>query len=296
MIAVTARAQLSCDDVEPLLSPCVDGELLEDDSASVKGHVARCDACRTRLLELQALKTSLAAAGRTVELPRDLAERLHADLHRAARPSRALRAGFLLAGAAAVIGVVALSASSFRSAAPLSAASLGAPAITGTVVAGNHGMRAPFAPVVVAAMQRHRADLPVDVASPDPRPVQEFLAQRLGHKLRVPRLESFGFGLQGGRVVDVDDRQGAQLMYAGGYGQRLSVVAVPDPDGVLAAKLLAHDVAHANDANDVNDVSGTNANGEGLNVRVLSNNGAVYTIVGDVDEQRLDRVSHEITR
>jgi anti-sigma factor RsiW len=280
VIAVTARAQLSCDDVEPLLSPCVDGELLDDDSASVKGHVARCDACRTRLLELQALKASLAAAGRTVELPLDLEARLHDDLRRAARPSRTLRAGLALAGAAAALAVVLSATSSFRTK-PLAPGDIRAAAITGTVVHGK-GARPP---VVAAALQRHRADLPVDVASPDPRPVQEFLAQRLGHKLRVPRLESFGFGLQGGRVVDVDDRQGAQLMYAGGYGQRLSVVAVPDPDGVLAAKLLAHDAGQ-----------GASIDDEGLNVRVLSNNGAVYTIVGDVDEQRLDRVSHEITR
>lgn len=277
MIAVTARAQLSCDDIEPLLSPCVDGELLEDDSASVKGHVARCDKCRGRLLELQALKASLASA-RPFDLPADLEERLHADLHRAARPARTMRAGLVVAGVAAIAGVVALGMNE-RGVAPTHAA-LAPPSITG-VVAG-----AKRAPVVVAAMQRHRADLPVDVASPDPKPVQEFLAQRLGHKLRVPRLEMFGFGLQGGRVVDVDDRQGAQLMYAGGYGQRLSVVAVPDPDGTLAATLLAADAAPGSDANA----------GDGLNVRVISNNGAVYTIIGDVDEQRLDRVSHEITR
>jgi anti-sigma factor RsiW len=276
VIAVTARAQLSCDDVEPLLSPCVDGELLEDDSASVKGHVARCDTCRTRLIELQALKATLASAGRTVDLPHDLEARLHADLQRAARPSRALRAGAFVAGAAVVvIGVFGVMNATSGASAPAAAA---------TATATAQDMRR--TPVVAAAMQRHRADLPVDVASPDPKPVQEFLAQRLGHKLRVPRLESFGFGLQGGRVVDVDDRQGAQLMYAGGYGQRLSVVAVPDPDGVLAAKMLApSDAAGGSDAVD-----------DGVNVRVLSSNGAVYTIVGDVDEQRLDRVSHEISR
>lgn len=283
MIAVTARAQLSCDDVEPLLSPCVDGELLEDDSASVKGHVARCDKCRGRLLELQALKASLRSA-RSFDLPLDLEARLHANLHRAARPARAMRAGLVAAGVAAIAGVVALALDERGqqggvAASTAVATSLAPPSISGIVAGARR------APLVIAAMQRHRADLPVDVASPDPRPVQEFLTQRLGHKLRVPRLERFGFGLQGGRIVDVDDRQGAQLMYAGGYGQRLSVVAVPDPDGALAAKLLAAEDAHG-DAKD---------DGDGLNVRVVSNKGAVYTIIGDVDEQRLDRVSHEIT-
>ena len=32
---------------------------------------------------------------------------------------------------------------------------------------------------------------------------------------------------------------------------------------------------------------------DGLNVRVLSNNGAVYTIIGDVDEQRRDEADVE---
>lgn len=278
MIAVTARAQqLTCDDVEPLLSPCVDGELVEDDSSSVKAHVARCDKCRQRLLELQTLKTSLAAAGRTVALPEDLEARLHDDLHRAARPQRAMKVGLIAASVAAIAFVGATLSTTMSTMSTSSGTS------RGTSAGAASASTSASASVVAAALQRHRADLPVDVASPDPRSVQEFLAQRLGHRLRVPRLETFGFGLQGGRVVDVEDRQAAQLMYAGGYGQRLSVVAVPDPDGVLAAKLLEGSATTASAA-------------EGLSVRVLTNNGAVYTLVGDVDEQRLERVSHELTR
>src|SRR5262249_29742976 len=98
---------------------------------------------------------------------------------------------------------------------------------------------------------------------------------RIGKPVRVPRLEQTGFGLQGGRVVDVADRTGAQLVYTGGYGQRLSVTALPDPDGSLA-KSVAPPFATSLD---------------GLNVRVIAGGGAVYTFVGDVDDAKLERVS-----
>ena len=266
MIALTARAHLECDDVEPLLSPCVDGELLDDDSASVNSHVARCDACRERLIELRAIKAALSSAGRSVELPEGLEAQLRFDLHRAARPDRVARAGVVFACVTgAVLAVVFVTMSSRRAPVPAVVTKVTTPA------------------VVLAAMQRHRADLPVDVASPDPRPVQEFLASRLGTKLRVPRLDGFGFGLQGGRVVDVEDRQGAQLIYNGGYGQRVSVVALPDPDGALAARVLTN-------------LSPLSSSSEGLSIRVLSNGGNLYTIVGDLDEHRLERLAHELER
>jgi anti-sigma factor RsiW len=235
----------------------VDGELLDDDRASVNGHVARCDACRQRLGELAALKAALSSAGRAVELPPGLEDRLRLEVRRAARPARLVRLG-LVAGAALALAVA-----------------------VGVTASQRHPTRTPQA--VIAALQRHRAELPVDVASPDPRPVQEFLSQRLGHRMRVPRLDGLGFGLHGGRVVDVDDRQGAQLSYRGGYGQRLSVLAVPDPDGALAARVLSGGSSFASSS-------------DGLSVRVLHNGGALYTIIGDVDEHRLERLSHELER
>ena len=278
MTAVTARAQLGCDDVEPLLSPCVDGELLDDDSVTVKAHVSVCDACRARLVHLQALKAALASAGRTFDMPAGLEDQLRADVRRAARPMRAVRfaaAGVCAAGVAVVALAVAGGAEDARTLQVTELAVLGAE-------------RAERPAVVAAALQRHRLELPVDVASPDPRPVQEFLAQRLGHKLRVPHLERFGFGLQGGRVVDVEDRQGAQLVYTGGYGQRLSVVAVPDPDGTLAARFGDAGPGAARHVFIPGD--------DGLRVRVVQRNGAFYAIVGDLDEQRLERLSHELER
>ncbi len=260
MIAVTAKAQPACDDVEFLLSASVDDELDDDDSAVVHSHVSSCPICRTRLQELRAIKAALSSAGRLLELPQALHAQLRLDLDRAARPARRLRAGLL--GAGGVLACIVIAA--FVRTPTTSAATL-------------------TAPVVRAALQRHRAELPVDVASPDPRPVQAFLASRLGHPPRVPRLDGFGFGLQGARVVDIEDRQAAQLRYSGGFGQRISVVALPDPDGSLATRVLAN---HRQ----------LSSSSEGLSVRVLASGGNLYTLVGDLDEHRLERIAHELER
>jgi anti-sigma factor RsiW len=127
---------------------------------------------------------------------------------------------------------------------------------------------------------RHRLDVPVDVASADPARVQQFLASRVGPKLRVPHLEQTGFGLQGGRVVDVNERRGAQLVYTGGFGQRISVVALPDPDGAFARSVRAPLATSA----------------DGLAVRMLAGDGALYGVVGDVDDARIESVVNAIER
>jgi anti-sigma factor RsiW len=217
------------------------------------------------MAQLVSLKAALSSAGAAVELLPDLEVQLRTDLRAVARGGRAARGGIF----ALVLAVSAAGALWIARAPP----PLAAP--------GERLDGAPTSAGVATAMQRHRLELPVDVASPDPRPVQEFLAARLGHRLRVPRLDGIGFGLQGGRVVDVDNRPGALLVYSGGYGQRLSVVAVPDPDGALAARVSVADASGGDDE---------------LRFRVVSGYGAVYTIVGDVDDARLDRVSIALVR
>lgn len=263
MTAVTARPQpTACDEVEPLLSPCVDGELLEDDRAAVRAHVAGCAPCRERLRALEALKGAVREAGKLVVLPAALEAQVRADVRRVGRRGRIARAGVL--GIAVAAAVVA----------------------TAWIVMPAHAPPPPrLQPrVVEAVLQRHRLELPVDVASPDPRRVQDFLSARVGQKLVVPTLD--GWGLEGGRVVDLDEHRGAQLVYAGGYGQRLSVVALPDPDGALARAVLG--------GRDPFDPFESVT--DGLRVRVIAHGGALYGIVGDVDEARLARVSEQLER
>jgi anti-sigma factor RsiW len=254
--AVSLRA-VQCADVEALLDLSVDGELLADDSAVLHGHVGACEACRARLEGKRRLKAMLAAAGRTVELPPSLEARVRADL-RAHRRDRTARHAAGLIAAVAVAAALAAALVTARSAPPAAAP----PA------------------VAQAAFARHALDVPVDVATPDPRRVQEFLAARVG-ALKVPRLDALGYGLSGARVVDVGNSRGAQLVYAGGFGQRLSVVAVPDPDGGLGRTLGGAPVELEQG---------------GLRVRTFSAAGNVVSVVGDLDHERLRRVSYEFER
>lgn len=242
-----------------MLDLSVDGELLADDSALLHGHVATCDECRARLEAKRRLKAILAAAGQQVALPSALEERVRADL-RSQRRARVTRraAGVLAAGALAA-------------------------ALAAVLVARAPAADRPASPppgLAQAAIARHALDVPVDVATPDPRRVQEFLAARVG-ALKVPRLDALGYGLSGARVVDVGNARGAQLVYAGGFGQRLSVVAVPDPDGGLGRALGGVVVELEQD---------------GVRARTFATAGNVVSVVGDLDQQRLRQVSFEFER
>lgn len=256
---VVAKRAVQCIDIEPLLDPCVDGELLDDDRAVVHGHVQTCQGCRARLEDKERFKALIAAAGRSVELPASLETRVRADL-RAHRRGRILRGALGVGAAGVAASVFAVVVLSGRAQAPSAAP--------------------PPQPVARAALARHALDVPVDVATPDPRRVQEFLASRVG-TLVVPRLDALGFGLAGARVVDVGNARGAQLIYAGGFGQRLSVVAVPDPDGGLGRALGG---------------AAVELEEGGLRARTFSAAGNVVSVVGDLDHDRLRQVSFEFER
>ena len=157
-----------------------------------------------------------------------------------------------------------------------------AAALAAVLVTSRGAAPAPRPPPAVAqaAFARHALDVPVDVATPDPRRVQEFLAVRVG-ALRVPRLDALGYGLSGARVVDVGNSRGSQLVYAGGFGQRLSVVSVPDPDGGLGRSLGG---------------AAVELEQGGLRARTFVTPGNVVSVVGDLDRERLRQVSYEFER
>jgi len=256
--AVSKKAVL-CADVEPMLDLSVDGELLADDSALLHGHVATCTQCRARLEAKRRLKALLAVAGTSVELPAELEQRVRSDLHTLRRTRNTRRAAGVLVVATIAAALAAVLVAQ-------------APAATDAT---------PAAPALAqAALARHALDVPVDVATPDPRRVQEFLAARVG-ALKVPRLDALGYGLSGARVVDVGNSRGAQLVYAGGFGQRLSVVAVPDPDGGLG-RSLGGVVVELEQG--------------GLRARTFATAGNVVSVVGELDQQRLRQVSFEFER
>lgn len=114
----------TCKDVVPLLGASGDGELPQDDRARVQGHLALCDACRTRSAVLSAQGTALrervVARAASADFSR-LADRVMARVSRE-KPSSAMaglgirmselwgahRAAFAAAGSFALAACLAL--------------------------------------------------------------------------------------------------------------------------------------------------------------------------------------------
>jgi anti-sigma factor RsiW len=94
---------MSCSEIRPLLSARLDGELDAARAEPVSAHLASCPACRAYLADLAELSDRL-RAGRQVELPAGLGERIVAAAHarRFAAPLRRPRLQLWFVRAAAV--------------------------------------------------------------------------------------------------------------------------------------------------------------------------------------------------
>lgn len=74
--------------------------------------------------------------------------------------------------------------------------------------------------MIYASEVRH----PVEVKADEKDHLVTWLGKRLGQKFAAPDLSRWGFSLIGGRLVPVDGRAGALLMYEDGGGKRLTVL------------------------------------------------------------------------
>jgi anti-sigma factor RsiW len=79
--------------------------------------------------------------------------------------------------------------------------------------------RAAVAHVVYSPEVRH----PVEVAADQEEHLVAWLSKRLGTTLKIPRLDSLGYGLVGGRLLPGEQGPAAQFMYQDSKGQRLTL-------------------------------------------------------------------------
>lgn len=245
-------APLDCKDLEAWLHVYLDDEASAEDRALVEAHLFACPACQGRARLFERMRRALKARALEEDrAPETLVERVRAYMEREARPS--FRSRLLWAVPVAVAGA----------------------ALVVAVIAYLRAHEEPAAPVVRRSIEHHRLDVPVDVASPDPEQVARFLAPRIGHAVDVPRFDRIGFGLAGGRVVRFADRPAAQLVYRGGLGRRLSVVAVPDPDGAIASRFRPRPGAfHLFEGQE-----------QGFRVEIWSRGGTLYSLVADPGDE-----------
>lgn len=80
--------------------------------------------------------------------------------------------------------------------------------------------------LVYASEKRH----PVEVGADQEAHLVSWLGKRLDYKLVAPDLRSQGFSLVGGRLVPVNGKAGAMLMYQDAAGQRLIVLLGKNPE------------------------------------------------------------------
>lgn len=180
----------------------LDGELPEDRRAEIDAFVAAHPDDAERLAAYRRNDQAVAARFDPVldeVVPPRLLER------RTARPRRVLRyaamVGWLAFGGLAGWHLHSLKSGEYRSEAP------------------SWARRAAVAHVVYSPEVRH----PVEVAADQEAHLVAWLSKRLGTPLKIPRLDSLGYGLVGGRLLPGDQGPVAQFMYQDGQGQRLTL-------------------------------------------------------------------------
>lgn len=95
----------------------------------------------------------------------------------------------------------------------------GAAALAGHGVEREFVRQAGFAYSVYQPEKRH----PVEVAAGEQEHLVQWLSKRLGKPLKLPHLESLGFGLVGGRLLPGEAGARAQFMFQNPGGQRITL-------------------------------------------------------------------------
>jgi anti-sigma factor RsiW len=194
---------MTCANCLEMLSPYIDGELADEEAAKVREHLQSCADCAREHRRL--VDTSSLVRGRLMryQAPDVLKARIRSGLIAAPRelepraanvPSRKRRDWLRGLAAAAVVAVMSSAL---------------------TVFAVRQGT--PDAPVADQVLTSHiRSLMPghlTDVASNDQHNVKPWFNGRVNVSPAVPRLDSVGFPLIGGRLDYIDGHSAASVVY-----------------------------------------------------------------------------------
>ena len=278
---------IDCREAEFLIHLRVDGEVLREDSVELDLHLQQCGSCRDALALAEKTKAHLRAAETSIPIPAGLERRIREQIEEVGQES-----------------AIAIQARPQRRFAPLLAASLAGGvfvllAVIAVVGLGDFGFAgdrtaAPLAGAVDTMSETvvtHALDVPVDVASPDAKVVEEFMRRSIGSAVHVPALDRHGFGLRGGRIVAIQHQRAAQLVYDGGLGKRMTVVVVPDQAGTIA-RSYAPSTRRSAVSTGVTELQ--RATRRGFDVRVLQKGGMLYAVVSG-DAKGAQALSSELT-
>jgi anti-sigma factor RsiW len=247
-----------CSQSEGVMRSYVDGELAGPDREGYERHLDGCDRCRAMTRFEGRFKAAVRGHLPRRQVPSSLVQRIHAAM--AQQPIAARRGSWLtparLVPALAVVGAL-------------------------LVVAGTVRGRRSF--VLDQARRTYQAELPMDVVGPDCSSIASWFRGRLDFPVHAPRMPD-KITCQGGRLVNVEDRAAAYLMYQDPGGHRVSVL-VFDPQGTSEGASI--------DAPFHRTVNGREIfyrSGPGISTAAYHDRGLGYVVTSDLDVNSLTQL------
>lgn len=233
---------MDCRELDNLVYPYLDGELVEDDRVSFEGHLACCESCRTATDRERStlLLIRSRANGGTPQAPESLRAKLSEQLGNETRSRR------------------------FRSVSKLAAAAAGLAVCS---VAAHHGWRNFQRKLYVEdAVSRHARAYPLEIEKPSPEQLEAWFDGKLDHRVTVPRYKNVV--TQGGRLLNVRDRQAAYIRFDGQGNRRVGLFVYSDKPGDVDVTETEPEVDRSN----------------GFNTVTWREGDVVYTLVTDLDD------------
>lgn len=252
-------APMDCTDIERLLDPWLDGEMVGRESAEAEAHIETCPGCRAEASRRRAVRDGIrsslrAAMGDDADgcgAPEQLRLRIVEAIGREHRPLwRRVLAPVPIAAAVACTLAVLLALE-----------------LTGS-----------RDPLVDEAVQRHARDLPLEVTAADVAgdAVPEWFKGKLDFNPRPPRFTRPDMRLVGARLSHISDRPAAYMRYELPRGHA-GLFIVEDHDG----RLFPARVFSERDGR-VRIVAA-----RGYNIAVWHHDGIAYSLVSDLDAAQL---------
>jgi anti-sigma factor RsiW len=201
---------LSCSEADSLLHAYVDGELAGGDREAYEVHLKACETC-TQASRFQArFKAAVRGHLPRPTLPVGLRSRIETALAHGPSPKRrwpwqAYPRAFTISVAAAAAMVLMVA----------------------------NVQRKVHSPVLEQAISTFHHDLPLDVLSDSCTKVSDWFRGKLDFTLQ-PASDRAGTHCQGGRLVNVQDRFGAYVVYRVPAGHRLGVMVFPSNNEPLS--------------------------------------------------------------
>ena len=245
---------VSCGEAEAFTQSYVDGELAAPDREGYERHMGACPRCRSLTRFEARFKAAVRGHLPRRQVPSQFEQRLRAVL--AAQP----------------IAAREWSWTRYRRVVPVMGLAAGF-VLLAVTVHGRHSF------VLDQARRTYQAEVPLDVVGPDCSSVTSWFRGRVDFPVHPPRLPG-KITCQGGRLVNVEDRPAAYLVYQDPNGHRVSVL-VFDPE---AAPIDAP-YRRVVDGREI-----FYRSGPGISTAAYHDRGLGYVVTAALDEDSLTRL------